>query len=250
MSIPFNDTVNKNGIIQIAEQNCKLNDGDISGDVTLMAQFTAGINLAIDEVLGFMFPLGGTWQLDDYNQTGYPIITTDLVSGQRDYTFVSDGAGNIVLDIYRVMVKDNGGIYKEILPIDQDTPNNTNQNTDSFIDGRNTSGIPKRYDKLGNGIFLDPIPNYNSTAGLKVMINREATYFVVGDTTKKVGFASLFHEYFALSPSYKYARTKDLDNKNDLKTDMLAMQEAIKKYYGKREKDVKNRMSPGQQNNH
>lgn len=244
MSIQFSDTVHKNGIMQLIERFCGFNDGDITGNATLMAQFTGDVNLTLDEIFGFMFPLGGTWQLDDSNQTDYPFIQTSLVSGRRDYTFLTDGSGNIILDIYRVMVADQNGVFQDVDPVDQDTANNSNSNTTGFIDGRNQTGAPTKYDKIDNGIILDPIPNYNLSGGLKVFINREATYFTISDTTKKAGFAYLFHEYLALSPSYKYARLKNLANKEDLKIDMLNMAEAIKKYYGKREKDVPGRLRP------
>ena len=160
MSLQFSDTVHKNGVIQRIEQKCGFNDGDISGNATLLARFTGGVNLAADEILGFMFPLGGKWQLDDANHTKYPFISTNLVSGQRDYSFTVDEQGNYILDIYRVMVASPSGVFAEIYPVDMETGNSNNQNTDSMIDGQNTAGVPTRYDKTGNGIFLDLIPNY------------------------------------------------------------------------------------------
>lgn len=241
MSIVYNDTTNKSGIIQLIEQNCGFNDGGISGDTTLLAQFTGQVNTTIDEMLGFLFPKGGTWQLDDSNHIDHPFIFTNLVSGQRDYSFDTDEQGNVVLDIYRVMVADSGGTYHEIKARDQQTLNSNNSDTTSYIDGKNTSGTPNTYDKTGSSIFLDPVPNYNYTKGLKVFINREGSYFTTSDTTKKLGFASLFHEYLALKPSYNYARANSLTNREVLKRDMLEMRQAIIDYYGTREKDVKKR---------
>jgi len=241
MSIVYSDTTNKSGIIQLIEQNCGFNDGGVSGDSTLLAQFTGQVNATVDEILGFLFPKGGTWQLDDSNHIDHPFIYTNIFSGQRDYSFDTDEQGNVVLDIYRVMVADSGGTFAEIKARDQQTANSNNSNTDSYIDGKNTSGVPTTYDKTGNSIFLDPIPNYNYTNGLKVFINREASYFTSSDTTKKLGFASLFHEYLALKPSYNYARSNSLNNREVLKRDMLEMRQAIIDYYGTREKDVKKR---------
>lgn len=251
MSIVFSDTTGKNGLIQIVERDCGFNDGDISNSPTLLAQTTGDINLAIDELLGFMFPINGAWQIDDSNQTGYPIIYTNLVSGQRDYVFLLDGQGNIILDIYKVMVSDSTGFYQEIMPIDQRQPDNNNVNNDSFINEQNLTGIPTRYSKLGNGIFLDLIPNYNFANGLKVFIDREATYFSVTDTTKKLGFANLFHKYLAIYAEYEYASRNGLEIaggilKNGARTGLLGkkydMQQAIKLYYGMRERDVPKKM--------
>lgn len=242
MSIVYSDTTNKSGIIQLIEQNCGFADGGISGNSTLLAQFTGQVNTTIDEMLGFLFPKGGTWQLDDSNHTDHPFIYTNIVSGQRDYSFDTDEQGNVVLDIYRVMVADSGGTFQEIKTRDQQTLNSNNSDTNSYIDGKNTSGTPNTYDKTGNSIFLDPVPNYNLTNGLKVFINREGSYFSTTDTIKKLGFASLFHEYLSLKPSYNYARANSLANREVLKRDMLEMRQAIIDYYGTREKDVKKRL--------
>jgi len=244
MSIVFSNTTTKNGLIQIIERNCGFNDADVSGDATLLAKFTGDINLAIDEILGFMFPLGGTWQLDDSNHTDYPIITTNLVSGQRDYSFTVDGSSNQILDIYKVMVKDAQGVFHEIEPQDMQS-----DGASSFYDGVNTTGTPTRYDKTGNGIFLDLIPSYNSTGGLKVFINREASYFTTSDTTKKLGFAQLFHEYLALRPSYQYAYRKSLPMVKTLDYELQKMKAAIKEYFGTREKDVRKQMKPFNESN-
>ncbi len=240
MSLKFSDTTNKNGILQIIEKNCLLGDTGITSNATLKAQFTADVNLALDEVLATIFQVGGTWQFDDSNQADYPIITTNLVSGQRDYSFTIDGSGNLILDIYRVMVADSNGRFYDIQPVDV----SSGRAPSSYTDGLNLGGQPNSYDKLGNGIFLDPIPNYNVTGGLKIYINREGSYFSTSDTTKKPGFAGLFHEYLALRPSYQYARTNGLANKNDLFNEMNRMYLAIQDYYRARERDVQKIIRP------
>lgn len=244
MSIPFNDTTNKNGLIQLCERNLSFPDGQITNDTVLFKQFTADINLGMDDVLSKIFKVGGTWQYDDSNQTDYPIITTNLFSGQRDYSFTTDQQGNLILDIYKVVITTPGGIGVEIKPIDQQAPRTANINPDSFIDNQNLSGTPNRYDKTANGIFLDPIPNYNLTGGLKVFINRESTYFTTADTTKKPGFAGLFHEYLSLHASYRYARANAFPDVQRLQNDMLMMGNEIMTYYGNRERDVPRRLRP------
>ncbi len=238
MSIPFSSVVNKNGIIQQIEKNCGFPDGTITGNVTLMAQFTADVNLAIDDALAVIIPASGTWQLDDSNHTDYPIGTTDLVSGQRDYTFVTDESGNLVLDIYKVMCKGPDGIYKELIPKDQQS----DLNVLGFTDGQDLTGTPTMYDKTGNGIFLDKIPSYNSTNGLKIYVNREGSYMTPSDTTKKAGFSGLFHEYLVLKPSYNYARTKGLQNTERLKRDITEMEAKMLSHYSDRQRDVKRQM--------
>jgi len=112
----FSDVANKSGIVELIDANT----GSNSISYTIEDK-TRDINLALDRVFSLIFSVGGTWQFDDSNHTDYPIITTNLVSGQRDYSFVTDGAGNFILDIYKVMVDDGTGIFRELTPVDQQT---------------------------------------------------------------------------------------------------------------------------------
>lgn len=246
MSLAFSNTTTKGGILQLIERNVKLGDGGITGNATRLAEFTSDVNLALDDVLSTIFEVGGTWQFDDSNHTDYPIITTNIVSGQRDYTFVTDEQGNLILDIYKVMVADEQGNFSEIIPVDQQS----RLSPPGYNDGNNTTGLPNTYDKTANGIFLDAIPNYNRTGGLKVFINREGSYFATTDTTKKPGFAGLFHEYLALRPSYQYAYRNGLENTKLLKQEMLEMEDKIRNYYKAREKDVQKTLQARSNNAH
>src|SRR5574343_938810 len=245
MSIRFNDTVNKNGIIQLIERNTEIGDGGITGNASRLAQFTADVNIALAKVWALIFKANGRWQFDDSNHSDYPIIATDLLQGQRDYSFTTDEQGNLILDIYKVMVADEQGIYYELRPVDQQS----DEDMASFYDGRNTQGKPTRYDKTANGIFLDAIPAYNyrnaeeGKPGVKLFINREGSYFSSSDTTKMAGFSGLFHEYLALRPSYQYAYRKGLKNAKALQNEMLLMESDIKQHYRDRGRDEQSQIS-------
>lgn len=238
MSQVFSDTITGRGLIQKCERNCGMRRGDISNNTTLLQDFTASINDGLDDITPVIIEAGGTWQWDDSNNTqDLPFIFTDLVSGQRDYSFLLDGRGNMILDIYRIMVRISPtGPYQEIYTIDQETPTNNNSVTTSFIDGLNASGIPSRCDLTGNSISLDLIPNYNATDGIKVFINREASYFTYTDISKKAGFAGVLHDYLALFASYEHARNHSLTNATKLKNDLNEKRLAVISYYGSREK--------------
>lgn len=222
-------------ICALIDRNCKSNTSSYP-----LADKTADINLALDEVWATIFKAGGTWQYDDSAHTDYPIITTDLVSGQRDYSFTTDEGGNLILDVYKVLVAQPDGTYKEITPVDVQSE----KDTAGFYDGNDVGGTPTKYDKTANAIFLDAIPNYSITDGIKVYINREGSYFTTSDTTKKAGFAGLFHEYLALRPSYQYAYRNTLKNANNLLNEMNKMMIAIKAHYGRRERDTRKAMRP------
>lgn len=237
MSIQFSNTTTKGGILQLIERNCGFNDGDITGNATLLAQFTSDVNVALDQVLSIIFDVGGTWKFDDSNHTDHPIITTSLVANQRDYSFTTDESGNLILDIFKVFVADSSGNYTELCPVN--VPFNSPSN---YTDGLNTTGIPNSYDKRGNSIFVDPIPNYTKADGIKIYINRESTYFTTTDATKKAGFAGIFHEYLALRPSYFYCLRNGIAKATVYKQEMLEMEQRIRDYYKARDKNVTRRL--------
>lgn len=252
MSMQFLSTSTKDGMINLCEDYCGFNDGDISGYPTQLSKFTGYINRALDDAWSVILQATGKWHMDDSNFTDYPIIQTSLASGQRDYPFVADGSGNIILEVYRVMVADPSGTFHEIYPVDQfqTTAKTGNlENTDAMINGLNASGTPTRYSKTGNGIFLDVIPNYSLSGGLKVFIDREASYFASSDTTKKPGFAGIYHQYLPLWASEFYAGIKSLANLKKLNADKAQMRRDIENYYAKRDKDTPKRLVPNTENN-
>lgn len=266
MSLVFSDTSTYKGIVQMYEKEIGVDDGFVSGNTTRLKKFTADANLALDDFIRIALNSSGKWQFDDSNQTDFPIISTNLVSGQRDYTFGTDESGNITLDVYKVFVADSSGIYKEMLPVDVNSgdyqpitsvsgqlyPNGVS----GFTDGRNTTGIPNKYDKLGTSVLLDPIPSYNYTNGLKVYVNREGSYFTYTDTTKKPGVPGLFHKYFYLKPALDVARRNNLGNRQLIENEIAKMEGVpgvngtIGEYFASRPRDEDKRLHTVEQNNH
>lgn len=257
MSLQYNDTTTYKGIVQIYEKEIGANRGDISGNVEKLKEFTADCNLAIDDITNIALKSSGTWNFDDSNYDDYPIIKTDLVSGQRDYTFLTDEDGALVLDIFKVVIFDGQGYGKEAQPVDaQETQNNFD--VSNFYNGQNAVGTPTRYDKTANGLLLDVIPNYTTDGentgiyGLEVYINREASYFLYTDTTKKPGFPGIFHKYLALKPALDYARRNNLAVLPRLEQEIMKLEGdesrgilgSIARYFGRRERDIKRKMTP------
>ena len=249
MSIPFNATATKKGLVQFYELEIGANYGDVTDNATKFLTFAAYCNLALDDFNDIALKASGKWQHDDSNHTDYPIITTNLVSGQRDYAFTTDENSNLILDIYKVLVADADGNFREIKSVDQQTPDGNNDNTVSFLDGQNTSGTPSRYDLTANAIFLDVIPNYNYTNGLKVLINREGSYFTSSDTTKKPGVPGIYHKYFYLKPAREYARINSLASFNRLDAEVQNLELDIENYYNSRQKGVARRLVANIENN-
>lgn len=242
MSLQFSSPANSGGIVELIDEICKTNSSTYP-----INSKVRDVNLGLDHILPIIFNSAGTWNFDDSNQTNYPIIKTNLVAGQRDYSFTTDQSGSLILDIYKVLVTDTTGTTNEIFPYDVQSQNDIT----TFTDGKNTTGVPTYYDKTSNGIFLDAIPSYNSTNGLIVYINREMTYFTASDTTKKPGFAGPFHEYLALFAAQKYAARNQLGiaggilrsgARTGLISDIYEMEQSIGAYYGTRERDTDRRL--------
>jgi len=232
MSLVFSDTTNYRGLVQMYEREIGAQIGEVSGDTKRMKLFTADVNLALDDYVSLAIQASGKWKMDDYNHSDYPEIFTNIVAGQRDYTFITDENDNIILDIYKVYYKD-GDAYKLLQTYDADTE----KEASTFTDGQNATGVPSKYDKTTNAIRLDVLPTANVTDGLKVSINREAEYFAYSDTAKKPGFPGIHHAYFYKKPAREYARRNRLDSYPQLDTDVQVMERQIKEYFDRRAKD-------------
>ncbi len=243
MSIPFSNITTKKGLIQEIESELGLDDGTITNNTTLFKKITASINLALDDYTAIAIESSGTWQFDDSNHEDYPIIRANINSGQRDYAFTTDENLNLILDIYKVLILPSATstIYQEAFPIDE-----LEQPYDILTENTAT-GSPDRYGKLANGVFLDPMPGYNATSGIKVVINREGSYFTTSDTTKMPGVPGIHHKYFVLKPALDYARRNSLASFNRLHDEVVSYEGdeekgiigSIAKYFGQREKDVR-----------
>jgi hypothetical protein len=259
MSRPFNDTENLTGLVQMYEEELGLDAGVVSGNTTKLKRFASNMRSAFDTYTSIAIRSAGNQQYDDTNHDDMPFIEADLVSGQRIYQFLQDETNNFILDIFKVMIKTPAGIYVQISPVDQQTdPATTN-----FWDESGPTGTATKYDKTGNTISLDLIPNYSwrqaneGERGLKLFINREASYLPYTATTEKPGVPGIHHDYFYLKPAYNEARRKSLAALPRLEGEMLkwegneeqGIRGKIATYFSERPRDEKRRLSVAQQNN-
>ena len=112
-------------------------------------------------------------------------------------------------------------------------------------DGVATEGVPTKYGLLGNGIFLDLIPSYTATDGVKVYINRQAHYFTSTDTTAVAGIDGLCHDFLLFHASYNgWARNKGIPNAERIYRDLQVATDKLKGRYKIKERNVINKMTP------
>lgn len=224
----FNNQTLNNGIIQ----DCEFwlfgaNYGQISNSTDLLKTFTALTNRALDSVTTAILESDDRWEYDDTTYSDYPIATTDLVSGQRDYVLSVSH-----LKVLRVEWMDSNGNWILGKPIDLE---DITVARDEFL---SADSVPIYYDKLATSVFLYPAPNYNSTGGLRVYYQREPNYFTTSDTTKKPGFATLCHRLIPLKACYDFAIANNLTDKiKVLDVEIQKRDLELRKFYGRRNKD-------------
>lgn len=190
----------------------------------------------------------GTAQFDDYNQTDYPELKIDLVSGQFDYPFTTDASStpNQIWEIERVEVAtDNTGTKWQKI----DTYDEMNQDGSIVQDRLTMTGIPRAYAKKANGLFFDVTPNYScrlateGVAGIRIFFKRAPAYFLGTDTTKTAGIPEAHYEYLVYRPAYLYA-VKNLPKiANGYLNIVLRLEKEIDEYYGSRDRDFRKIMT-------
>jgi len=234
--LQFSDTTNKNGIIQRIEFDTELGDGTITSDPTLFSQITSIINAGMSKATSIIITADGRWTWDDTSQTDQSVATTNIVAGQNDYTILNNtpDENKDYLKPERIEIKDGNGIWMRLYERD------LKRYRGSITQDRTVSGVPTSYDFNGVSIFLDAVPDYNSTSGLKIWFSRAQINFDTNDTSKKPGFASIFHEYPVLYTLYHWGKTKALSNVHIYKRDLEQMERDMAMFYSKRDESKPN----------
>lgn len=237
----FSNTTNRNGIIQAIEKKTDLGIGYISGNADRLADFTADINNENHKIWHTIFMSNGNWQYDDGSTTSsMPNGVINLVSGTSIYALPATA-----LTVQRIEAKDVNGLWTVLTPITNELI--VNQAIDEFM---KTDGSLSYYTLIGNNIELFPAPNYASTGGLKVYFDRGSVDFITSDTIKTPGFASPYHEILAIGTAIEWLKIKQPNSLTlpQLQADYLKMEDAIKKFYGKRFKDYKPKIGRQKEN--
>lgn len=221
----FSDTSNKTGIIE----DITFLTGMDTNNYPLVDR-TRCVNRWYYKAVMAAFESSGDWEFDDTNQTGFPIATTTLVDDQADYGLPSNA-----LRIQRVEVKDAGGIWHELLPVD-----------DKMIpvalgEYFKTKGLPSRYRLIRNSIVLYAPPSTSmvtASAGLKIYFLREVDEFSASDTTQEPGIAEPFHRILSLGAAYDWVIAKGGDNAAALRQEVEILMNDLRKFYAGRHENL------------
>lgn len=246
--IQFSNSTTKAGIIeQIGKRTGTQN---ASSTAYSLAEKTVDVNMALANFFMLATKATGRWQVDDSNFLDYPIIYTNIVAGQQDYSVTEDETGNQVTDIWKIRIQYPDGSWKTLSQRDI----NDGMDDDEWMNS-NQTGLPTEFDLNADGIFLNAIPNYDLGNGLEVYVSRTGSYFVSTDTTKAAGIPDIFQEYLIIRPSYLYCLDKALPRATQLgyilfgRDGKSGMEKAIQDYYASRNRTEKPRFRPARQNN-
>jgi len=193
----FNDSANDAGICQEIDDIC----GSTVNTFPLTKK-ARRVNDALDAFYKIAIEEDTNWIFDDSNYApDLPLAYINIQSGVQDYPIEND---LYVLD--QIYVKDSQGLFSELPILDRDDVRAKN----IFEVPSNSTGNPVRAEIVGNSLLLDPIPNYNSSNGIKMVVHRAASYMDSNDTVKEPGIPAIFHPYLARKASIPFLVEKKL----------------------------------------
>lgn len=229
----YSDVTNDTGLIQ----DITFWTGADTNAYTLKDR-TRNINSWYHRVVTMILRAQDEWDFDDVNHTDFPILTTDLVASQQDYSIP---ASEKVLKIKRLEVSYDGTNWYKAEPIDV---NEIGTATDTTTIANNFVKTKPYYDLQNGSLFLYPIPDSNVTGGLKIWWTREIDEFTTADTTQEPGIDEPFHRMLSIGAAYDYAIKKGLQVSDRLKAELIEYEQRITQYYGSKQNDRQMNLKP------
>ena len=200
----WNDTTNRQGVVQDMEDICGLGATGITGNTVLFQQFTRWANIWSKVGASIAINAQDGWDFDDPSWTTYPSGTYTGTTN-RDYVFNSTEK---LLKLKSVGMTYDGTNYVKAIPIDTNDQDFINVKADPNIDNYFSQAIP-RYDPKANAIDIYPkFTQAQVDAGAKVYVEfyREPKEFATtGTDSQEPGFASPFHQLVSKGASFEYA---------------------------------------------
>lgn len=207
------------------------------------------INLWYQKVVSMIFESQDDTNFDDNRNTNYPIVTTPLVAGQRDYAIpVSEQ----VLKIKRVDISYDGVNYFRARPFDDGVPEwgfgNTTFEDSNFIQQAPSYGV--KY----NSIFIYPmLATTTSNATLRIEWERAMIPFsqsadytgsTMSTSTSIPGIDLPWHPILAYGAAYEFANANNLPQLQNIKQDLADWEARLRTAYGRKDLDTLLYMRP------
>jgi len=234
----FNDTSNKNGLLQRCEFWTNLGYGTITNDTDLKDEFTVHINQAQDEIFMEALEAQDGWDPDDPRYDNRKKFTVSMTKN-RDYTFA---VNENILEWERVDVSYDGETYNRADAIDS-TEFGFGVGGGKADDIFNQSD-PK-YDPRGNQLLLFPKGNQDAVdAGGELRLEwarAPKTFAFDGSNDSEEPFVPrAFHDQVAIRAAYKWVMVNKSGNGSllsRLEAQIKKGRQKIKDHYSNRNND-------------
>ncbi len=214
---------------------------------------TRRFNAAMDRYFALAFESDGRWNFDDINNTGEPIDEYNITSGTNKYKlddFTMDIINIIKVEILTADAKGIELIPETMRSLGTSSPNNESGKIGTVM--RETfhqryvnapAGTPTHYIKYGDYIYLTPNPNYTEANGLILYVNTAPNYMASTDTTKVPGIVTIHHNYLCRKAALPYLIEKNMKQAAAVKQQIMEDEDDVRRYFSRRTKDIKQRMT-------
>lgn len=230
----FSNTDNKSGAIQRYERYTQFGDGVVSGDNDLLKVAAADINETTYELTTEIMLMQDSFDWDDPYKIDYPIATTPLVAGQRDYQFDSIS----FLKLKRVDITYDGTNWKRAEAFDS-AAFGEGLGNETLTDQHFTEEYPK-YDPKSFGFWLYPAADATQVAnGAKARIefSRGHTEFSYDDTTSELPIDRPFQHLIPMGAALKNPNISN-DQYQKLSVMYAEGKERMVQHYAQRNEDT------------
>ncbi len=192
------------------------------------------VNAGFGEIISNILKVDKRWRWDDSNITKSLETTFSLEDGTGEYGILASTPAQTYQDfnkIFGVSVKDENGDWRDLEYINREIVAKSGIAWDEFED---TDGTPTYYMPEGTQLFLKPAPNYDSTNGAKIYVQRNPVFFIYSDTTKVPPFDSRFHYLLALYGQMGWAMKNEPNRVPGIRGLILAGLKEIRTHYASR----------------
>src|ERR1035437_1703668 len=110
--LSFSSPSDKLGIVEQARGLARLDSVQFP-----TSKIVASCNNWLDTLTGYAIGADERYTWDNTQHTKLPIGTDDLISGQSDYSFLTDEQGNSIITLNRIELLRSDGVYVELQPI-------------------------------------------------------------------------------------------------------------------------------------
>jgi hypothetical protein len=206
------------------------------------ANLLIDINIWYQKVVSMILESQDEADFDDARNTDYPVVTTPMVAGQRDYAIpVSEN----VLKIKRVDVTYDNSNWYRATPTDSGTIDFGQGNTTNE-DANYIQQAPE-YDVKYNSVWVYPEASATDvSAGAKIRVEweRSITPFTSADyttdpndSTVVLGFDAPLHAIVSDGAAFEKAKADNLPNLQVLAQGLVDWEGRVRSHYGKKQID-------------